>query len=249
MRPIRPRVAARRKTRRCKRAARPTGGLPLAGKSRRPSITNPQYASSETAASDEVTVESTAAEASFCARRLSGDVAASEYARRVCSCPFPGDHSNRPQGARRRRTVRDISDCVLITNVACDAFADCDHLIGPVGEEGLTSGGPASRRSTSGFRSASSSSKMPMVYTKRWIERPFSVLRTDAAALALSPPSLITIRTFFSGPPAAILVQALYDGVVKRCLTRGRVLEIARSSSSARSVKLVPTGRPSVLSR
>src|ERR1035438_1570583 len=72
---------------------------------------------------------------------------------------------------------------------------------------------PARRRSTSGLRSGSDSSKMPMVYT-RVVDRP-AIFKTSArvCALALSPPSLMTTSTFFSGPPVCNRLRMVDQGL------------------------------------
>src|ERR1017187_4932032 len=80
---------------------------------------------------------------------------------------------------------------------------------------------PARRRSTFGFRSLSAASKMPMVYT-RAVDCP-AICKTSARVcrLALSPPSLMTISTFFFGAAGPQSVARLEDGVVKRRHARG----------------------------
>ena len=109
-----------------------------------------------------------------------------------------GCYSNGPIDAGFRGAGGRVRDGVLITNVARDALANGDNLTQLAGEERFAAGGPRRRLRTPGFWSASSGSKMPMAYTMA-LDSPANFKTPEMLrALALSPPSLITISTFFS---------------------------------------------------
>lgn len=95
--------------------------------------------------------------------------------------------------------VRNVTQGVLVSNVARNAFANRHYFIGMTRESmpRRRSQRPRRRRAA-GFRSVSSSSKMPIEYIMS-VDCP-AIFSTSCrlCLLALSPPSLRTMRTFFT---------------------------------------------------
>ena len=144
---------------------------------------------------------------------------------RTTSLPFPvapGGYSNRLPGAGFRRVAGNVSEGVLIANVARDALADRYDSLSSPGKKASPPVAPARRRSTLGFRSASSLSKMPIVYTRALDSA--AIFKTSARLCAAGVVAAIADdeQHFLVAAAGLQMLPRYDDGVVERRLARGR---------------------------